>query len=55
MSVVTQDEAAAAAAVITNPPPSFPDNEVNQAHGDQAHGEGNLFEDDEEVGPSDTF
>jgi len=50
MNVVTQDEAAAAAAVITNPPPSFPDNEVNQAHG-----EGNLFEDDEEVGPSDTF
>ena len=50
MNVVTQDEAAAASAVINNPPPSFPDNEVNQAHG-----EGNLFEDDEEVGPSDTF
>jgi hypothetical protein len=49
VEVLTQ-EAGAAAASANQQPPAFPDNQ-----GYQAQGEEDLFEDDEEVGPSDTF
>ena len=50
IEVVTQEAGAAAAAATNQQPPAFPDNQGYQAQGEQ-----DLFEDGEEVGPSDTF